>query len=183
MEDALKEAAEPPHRWAYFANYNGIMKSYPSTKVDCGNYDPRYRPWYVAATSGRKNVIVIMDVSGSMGEGNPSRISLAKEAASSVINTLGPADTAAVITFATHADSVHFSKIVQATTYNKNRLLEKIDYISANGATDYEKAFRKAFEMLEQANKDEFGAILCDETVNVFLFLTDGKPSGSNTTT
>ena len=92
-----------------------------------------------------------MDVSGSMTEGHPSRISLAKEAASSVINTLGPADTAAVITFATNANSVHFSKIVQATTYNKNLLLEKIDYISADGGTNYEKAFRKAFEMLEQA--------------------------------
>ena len=81
VEEALREASESPHRWSYFANYDGIMKTYPSTKVDCGNYDPRFRPWYVAATSGRKNVIVIIDVSGSMSQGAPKRISLAKDAA------------------------------------------------------------------------------------------------------
>ena len=36
--------------------------------------------------------------------------------------------------------------------------------------------------MLKQAEDDEFGAILCQNTVNVFLFLTDGAPSDFNST-
>lgn len=31
-------------------------------------YDPRFRPWYVSAISGPKNVIIILDLSGSMGQ-------------------------------------------------------------------------------------------------------------------
>ena len=95
------------------------MKTYPSTKVNCNDYDPRFRPWYVSATTGRKNVIIIIDVSGSMYQDIPSRISLAKEAATNVVNTLGPADTVAVLTFSNSATSLHFPKIVQATSTNK----------------------------------------------------------------
>jgi hypothetical protein len=30
------------------------------------DYDPRMRPWYIAATSGPKNVVIIIDGSSSM---------------------------------------------------------------------------------------------------------------------
>ena len=88
------------------------MKTYPSLKVNCGEYDPRFRPWYVAATTGRKNVILMIDVSGSMSTDNPSRMSLAKDAAISVVDTLSPADTVTVIKFSSSADSLYFSTIV-----------------------------------------------------------------------
>ena len=48
--------------------------------------DPRIRPWYVAASSGPKDVVIVLDVSGSMSQYN--RLDLAKEAAETVINTL-----------------------------------------------------------------------------------------------
>jgi hypothetical protein len=31
-----------------------------------GTFDPRFRPWYSAAASGPKNVVMVIDVSGSM---------------------------------------------------------------------------------------------------------------------
>lgn len=60
----------------------------------CVDYDPRFRPWYVSASSGGKNVILIIDVSGSM-EG--SRIITAQDAAKSVIKTLSNNDFLGVI--------------------------------------------------------------------------------------
>ena len=78
MDDKLKEAAADPHKWAYIANYRGLIKVYPGTEIDCEGYDPRYRPWYVAGLTGRKNVIIFIDISSSMSEGSPSKISLAK---------------------------------------------------------------------------------------------------------
>ena len=89
------------------------MKTYPGLKLECDDYDPRFRPWYVAATTGRKNVIILMDISGSMAENNKMKI--AKEAAESVINTLGPADTFAFIPFAENSRSLGFTRIVYAT--------------------------------------------------------------------
>ena len=148
IDQKLREASQPPYRWAYYANFNGLMKTYPSTKVSCDDYDPRFRPWYVSATTGRKNVILIIDVSGSMYQDVPSRISLAKEAAKNVVNTLSPADTVAVITFSDSATSLYFNKIVQATSANKEKIISEIDRIYANGGTSYDSAFRKAFSML-----------------------------------
>lgn len=52
----------------------------------CGADDPRIRPWYVAASSGPKDVVIVLDVSGSMSQ--YGRLDLAKEAAETVINTL-----------------------------------------------------------------------------------------------
>ena len=66
----------------------------------CVDYDPRYRPWYVTATSGGKNVILFIDISGSM-DGN--RINIAKQAAKSVVNTLSNNDFLGVVTFSTSA--------------------------------------------------------------------------------
>ena len=43
---------------------------WPGVK-DCDAYDPRYRPWYAAAASGPKDVVLVIDCSGSMaGERN-----------------------------------------------------------------------------------------------------------------
>ena len=42
--------------------------------------------------------------------------------------------------------------------------------------TNYEAAIKKAFAMLEATTSDEYGAP-CDNGENLFLFLTDGKPT------
>ena len=84
---------------AYIGTNLGSFRSYPATG-GCGAYDPRFRPWYVAATSGAKNVLIIIDVSGSM---SGSRMSLAKDAAKSVINTLGNTDFVGVVQFESSA--------------------------------------------------------------------------------
>ena len=43
---------------------------YPGSPGKCPNgkndYDPRKRPWYVSASSGPKDVVLILDTSGSM---------------------------------------------------------------------------------------------------------------------
>ena len=54
-------------RSMYFGSRNGAFRIYPARQSEvCGIYDPRLRPWYVAASSGPKNVIMILDTSGSM---------------------------------------------------------------------------------------------------------------------
>lgn len=60
-----------------------------STGGVCNDYDPRYRPWYVGATTGAKNLILVMDTSGSMRNNVPTRLELARTAGSAVVTTLG----------------------------------------------------------------------------------------------
>ena len=51
----------------------------------CGSFDPQVYPWYIAASSGPKNVILVLDASGSMlGQS----LELLMKAAICIVNTL-----------------------------------------------------------------------------------------------
>ena len=58
---------------AFIGTSFGSMRTYPTFRQTedglCVDYDPRYRPWYVTATSGGKNIVLVIDISGSM-DGN-----------------------------------------------------------------------------------------------------------------
>lgn len=137
----------------------------------CGDYDPRFRPWYVTATSGSKNVILLLDISGSMNDN--FKLDSAKEALISVVNTLSNNDFVGVVTF---SDVAEGNSLARATTENKQSIIEYINGLEAGGSTNYKAAFDKGFELLENAKKDEFGSP-CTDAQNLFLFLTDGVPT------
>lgn len=103
MENAFKSLdANRNGRYgrAYVGTNLGSFRSYPANRQvegdTCRDYDPRFRSWYVTATSGSKNVILLIDISGSM-DGAP--IAVAKEAAKNVINTLSNSDFIGVVVF------------------------------------------------------------------------------------
>ena len=53
--------------WQYIGLTSGVQRIYPGySRSTCYDYDPRIRPWYVAATSGPKDVAFILDTSGVM---------------------------------------------------------------------------------------------------------------------
>ena len=55
------------YRWQYFGSEEGLVRLYPGREWDTNfvgfynDYDPRVRPWYIAATSGPKDVVIILD--------------------------------------------------------------------------------------------------------------------------
>ena len=72
----------------FFGTADGIFRFYPARHWDnCeGNYDPRRRPWYVSAASGPRDVVIVLDKSGSM-DNSEGYMELAKEAGESVRRT------------------------------------------------------------------------------------------------
>lgn len=109
------------------------MRTYPTYK-QCSDYDPRYRPWYVTATSGGKNVILVIDVSGSM---SGTGISLAKTAGKSVVNTLSNSDFVGVIAFSGSASWKVSDRIRRATIDHKEDLESSIGSLGTGGSTNY----------------------------------------------
>ena len=83
---------QPSLKWQYFGSEKGLTTQFPASKsTDCSTYDNRFRPWYVeTATPVPKYVVIVIDKSGSMSFGN--RISVAKDAAKTVLNTMNPRD-------------------------------------------------------------------------------------------
>ena len=114
---------------AYIGTSLGSFRSYPASRQldeegNCQDYDPRYRPWYVTATSGAKNVILMIDTSGSM---HGDRLQIAKDAATAVVNTLSNNDFVGVIQFGSTASTLYSNKIIRATSTDKEGIIAEID--------------------------------------------------------
>lgn len=133
-------------------------------------YDPRRRPWYVAASSGPKDVVLVLDVSGSMED--YGRIKLAKEASSTIVDTLTVADRVAIVKFSDVASLIGGqTSLIRATKENKKLLIDAIDGLEAEGATNFYDAFDKAFDAIDKT-------IRAEQTTGcniALLFMTDGQ--------
>lgn len=159
--------------WTYFGAHNGLFRRIPGTlQEECGQYDPRSRPWFVAASSGPKDVVLVIDVSGSMDD--YKRIDLAKEAAITIVDTLTVADRVAIVVFSNSASQIGgYDHLIRATNENKQALIQAINNIYANGPTNFYEAFNTAFDALDRTVREE-ATSGCNIAI---LFLTDGKIS------
>lgn len=85
----------------HYGTKDGIHRIFPgraSTESNCPfRYDPRLRPWYTASSTGRKNIIILLDISKTISEGN--RLTLMKDASEYIINSTNIADKITVIAF------------------------------------------------------------------------------------
>ncbi|XP_013386854.1 voltage-dependent calcium channel subunit alpha-2/delta-2 [Lingula anatina] len=186
LEELFKENAKKDRflRWQYFGSYAGLVRLYPGREWGTNfagfynDYDPRVRPWYIAATSGPKDVVIILDCSKSM-DGEKFRIT--KSIAKAVINTLTRQDYVNVVCArASHWDEVgkwhHFrtqvlscqaNRMVPATNAHRKDLIEKIYALEAGGTSELEKGFEMAFDLLNGKARTGCQSIL--------VFVTDGK--------
>ena len=109
---------------AYVGTHLGIFRSYPTIRnKTCQNYDPRFRPWYAAASSGAKNVLIFIDTSEKMYR---DPINLAKLVAETAIDTLSNNDFFGVVSFNENAQSVHSEGMVRGTQENQREIIKAI---------------------------------------------------------
>lgn len=168
-------------KWQYYGSQQkGSFSIYPGYEWDQGDdpecsptWDPRFRPWYAAAASGPKNVIVIIDVSGSMAEG--SKWQMTKDAASAVMKTLTHADYFGFVAFSDLAESWQ-DTLVPATDANKADAQTWIDGLLTLGGTNMDSGFVAAFDIFD-ASADSNSTNGCNDAI---LFLTDGQNTGEN---
>lgn len=159
----------------YYGNDDGMFRFYPGVLQDCpygeSEYDPRVRPWYVAASSGPKDIILVLDTSGSME--NADRMSIMKDAAKRVVNTLGVSDYFSVIEFNGSANTIsnNVNLLQRATADNKANAIANIDKLKPKGATNFFSGFDLAFKTFSDSETDELSSG-CNKAI---LFLTDGE--------
>lgn len=156
----------------YFGSATGVFRIYPANQAEfCGGYDPRIRPWYVAGSSGPKNVVLLLDTSGSMETDN--RFGSMQNAAKQIIGTLTVSDRIAIVPFQQTAELIAAEDgyMFTATKENKEMLIEMIDNLVAIGPTNFYDAFTNAFDVLYRTAQQE----LTKDCNSAVLFLTDGK--------
>lgn len=167
---------DPSSSWQYFGSDRGFMRTYPAKNWD--NYpgqvdlfDARRRPWYIQGATSPKNIIILIDASGSM-HGVPMRI--AKLSAQNLIDTFGDNDFFNVVYFNKAAYVLCCPEsgrtLLQATKKNKIFVKSKLHEIKDGDIAMWKLGMEKAFELLKKASD----CALCQQAIMV---LSDGTTS------
>lgn len=173
---------EPTIGWQYFCNSSGMFRHYPATSWDfqpMNVYDCRMRHWYTNAASSPKDMIILIEQSGSM---MGTRLDISIDVVRNILDTLSINDFVNVLSFNEGVRSVidcadpHIvdsrnpllDRFVQATSSNIYDLKQALNDIEPDGQTDLAEALEHAFVTFESTRKK--GAN-CNQ---VIMLITDG---------
>ncbi|KAG7243227.1 hypothetical protein INR49_012252, partial [Caranx melampygus] len=158
LEDVFRKNKEedPSLLWQVFGSATGLARYYPASpwmdvnkldeKIDL--YDVRRRPWYIQGAASPKDMLILVDASGSV---SGLTLKLIRQSVNKMLETLSDDDYVNVVSFnekATHAAC--FQNLVQANVRNKRILKDAVKNIIAKGITNYKGGFELAFEQLAQ---------------------------------
>ncbi|XP_061617959.1 voltage-dependent calcium channel subunit alpha-2/delta-1a isoform X4 [Phyllopteryx taeniolatus] len=176
LEEVFRRNKEedPTLLWQVFGSATGLARYFPASpwidssksanKIDL--YDVRRRPWYIQGAASPKDMLILVDASGSV---SGLTLKLIRTSVSKMLETLADDDYVNVVYFndkATYAAC--FKNLVQANVRNKRILKDAVQGISAKGTTNYGRGFELAFSQLAQMNVSRAN---CNKIIMLF---TDG---------
>uniref|UniRef100_A0A4W6DIK2 Calcium voltage-gated channel auxiliary subunit alpha2delta 1 n=1 Tax=Lates calcarifer TaxID=8187 RepID=A0A4W6DIK2_LATCA len=176
LEEVFKKNREddPTLLWQVFGSATGLARYYPASpwmdarktpsKIDL--YDVRRRPWYIQGAASPKDMLILVDASGSV---SGLTLKLIRTSVSEMLETLSDDDYVNVVYFNTRVKKTAcFDHLVQANVRNKKVLKDAVQNITAKGITNYTKGFEFAFEQLSATNVSRAN---CNKIIMLF---TDG---------
>ncbi|XP_053957094.1 voltage-dependent calcium channel subunit alpha-2/delta-3 isoform X2 [Anastrepha ludens] len=166
---------DPTLSWQFYGSSTGFMRQFPAAKwkakpVDL--YDCRLRSWYMEAATSPKDIIILLDSSGSM---KGQRLDIAKKVVNTILDTLGTNDFVNIFTFGKTVEPAvkcFEDTLVQANLGNIRELMEGVDSIKIANIANFTAALTKAFEVLEQFRTELRGA-QCNQAI---MIVSDGAP-------
>lgn len=161
--------------WQYFCSSSGFLRQFPATKwkmdpVDL--YDCRMRSWYIQASNSPKDIVIMIDNSGSM---TGQRRDVARHVVESILDTLTSNDFVNIFTFSDELREVvecFGDTLVQANMANVRELKLALHNIETSELANFTAAFNRAFELLERYRTDRTGAC-CNQAI---MLVSDGLP-------
>lgn len=192
-------AIDPGLSWQYFASDTGFLRVYPAAKwrvpqyvKDGGNhgggskaihdadsgldlYDARFRGWYIRAAASPKDMMILLDGSGSM---TGQRKEIAKQVVLNILETLTDDDFVNVVRFSENIEPVvecfGMDKLVQANKQNTREFRERLDGLNTSDIANFTLALSHAFETLNGLYRNkEPASSLCNQAI---MLVTDGAP-------
>uniref|UniRef100_A0A8C3TAB6 Calcium voltage-gated channel auxiliary subunit alpha2delta 4 n=1 Tax=Chelydra serpentina TaxID=8475 RepID=A0A8C3TAB6_CHESE len=166
---------DPTLTWQYFGSSTGFFRLYPGIKWmpdENGviSFDCRNRGWYIQAATSPKDVIIVVDISGSM---KGLRMTIAKYTIITILDTLGENDFVNIIAY---NDYVHYVEpcfkgiLVQADRDNREHFKQLVDELQAKGVGTVNKAVLESFKILREFREAGQGG-LCNQAI---MLITDG---------
>ncbi|XP_015188369.1 PREDICTED: voltage-dependent calcium channel subunit alpha-2/delta-3 isoform X2 [Polistes dominula] len=166
---------DPSLSWQYFGSSTGFMRQYPAMSwymepVDL--FDCRTRSWYIEAATSPKDILILMDTSGSM---TGMRREIARHVVNNILDTLGNNDFVNIITFSNITKEVvpcFNDTLVQANLANVRELKRAISNLETVNIANFSLALTTAFDLLQSYRTEREGA-RCNQAI---MLITDGVP-------
>lgn len=168
--------ADPALSWQYFGSETGILRHYPAkswenrdieSEVDV--YDCRKRSWYIETATCSKDVIILLDNTGSMYH---FLSFLAELTIKSILDTFSNNDFFNIVTFTNNTFPLvecFDGELIQATPENIKVFKNKIKLLTpSNYANDstIQLAFERAFEILRSyRDKRNCTEVSCNQAI------------------
>ncbi|KAK4469052.1 hypothetical protein MN116_007515 [Schistosoma mekongi] len=176
----LNANLDPTLKWQYFGSSTGFFRYYPGAmwEIQLDEYrldffDCRSQPWYLQASAYPKEMIILIDKSGSM-KGRSDIISNAT--AAEILNTLTENDYFNVMMFSDntmYADRLITDRLVQATKYNKDKMIKTFRKFTPNGTASYENAITEVFRLFNKVDENFHTDHKCNRMI---MIITDSAP-------
>ncbi|XP_078138002.1 voltage-dependent calcium channel subunit alpha-2/delta-1a isoform X3 [Centroberyx gerrardi] len=176
LEDVFRKNKEedPSLLWQVFGSATGLARYFPASpwmdtskaanKIDL--YDVRRRPWYIQGAASPKDMLILVDASGSV---SGLTLKLIRTSVGEMLETLSDDDYVNVVYFNDKASQAAcFENLVQANVRNKKILKDAVHSITAKGITNYKGGFELAFKQLAPMNVSRAN---CNKIIMLF---TDG---------
>ncbi|XP_068206802.1 voltage-dependent calcium channel subunit alpha-2/delta-3-like isoform X2 [Palaemon carinicauda] len=169
---------DPTLSWQYFGSSSGFLRQYPATKWvlderDPDLYDARLRSWYIEAANSAKDMVILLDVSGSMTGLNRE---IAKHVVLNILETLNENDFVNVFNFTNDTKELvpcFNNTLVQANLENIGEFKKALNQGETRDIANFTLALTTAFDLLHRYNKSGQGS-QCNQAIMV---VTDGAPN------
>lgn len=163
--------------WQYFGSSSGFLRRFPGTawppEGSRGSReinDFRNEDWFIHAASSPKDIVILLDSSGSM---SGKQFALAKTTAFTILDTLGDDDYVNLITFSDVVRSVvpcFTDKMVRATPDNVREIIAATNAVKCENVANFSGALETSFELLKTYNVTGKGS-QCNQAI---MLITDG---------
>ncbi|XP_053720186.1 voltage-dependent calcium channel subunit alpha-2/delta-4 isoform X1 [Synchiropus splendidus] len=181
MSEALNDVfidnfqKDPTLTWQYFGSATGFFRLYPGIQwIPDENgvvtFDCRNRNWYIQAATSPKDVVIVVDVSGSM---KGLRLTIAKHTINTILDTLGENDFVNIIAYSDYVRYVEpcfQGTLVQADLDNREHFKLLVDGLHVKGEGKVKNAMKESFKILNEAAALGQGS-LCNQAI---MLITDG---------
>ncbi|XP_032360672.1 voltage-dependent calcium channel subunit alpha-2/delta-4 isoform X2 [Etheostoma spectabile] len=181
MSEALNDVfienfqKDPTLTWQYFGSAAGFFRLYPGIQwIPDENgvvtFDCRNRNWYIQAATSPKDVVIVVDVSGSM---KGLRLTIAKHTINTILDTLGENDFVNIIAYSDYVRYVEpcfKGTLVQADLDNREHFKLLVEGLHVKGEGKVKKAMKESFKILNEAAALGQGS-LCNQAI---MLITDG---------
>ncbi|XP_054862492.1 voltage-dependent calcium channel subunit alpha-2/delta-4 isoform X3 [Amphiprion ocellaris] len=166
---------DPTLTWQYFGSSTGFFRLYPGIQwIPDENgvvtFDCRNRNWYIQAATSPKDVIIVVDVSGSM---KGLRLTIAKHTINTILDTLGENDFVNIIAYSDYVRYVEpcfKGTLVQADLDNREHFKLLVEELHVKGEGKVKNAMMESFKILNEAAALGQGS-LCNQAI---MLITDG---------